>query len=186
MALGKGGENIDFFKLVFLVIKQFILVCVCMCVFMCTWISMYTYTGVSTIVQVCLYCPARPWLSLAILGLQVCTSMSGFFSGHWRTIVFTLTHKPSMMHLPRKNHDLQLVVFILTLFSFTLLCLCPLALCLPREDQICLFSQFPFFLQVMGVLLQSLLPLQSLPFSWALFQFHDIPPHIYTYTQMEF
>lgn len=59
--------------------------CVRMCVCLHACISMHTYTGVSTIVYVCLYCPARSWLFLATLGLQVCMSMSGFFSGHWRS-----------------------------------------------------------------------------------------------------
>lgn len=147
-----------------------------MCVYACVCVYVYMYKHVH-IHRSIHHCVALSIPSSKALALPCNTGIAGMHVHVWlllgaleiQTIVFTLTHKSSMMHLPRKNHDLQLVVFILTLFSFIPLCLCPLALCLRLEDQLCLFSQFPFFLQVMGILLQSLLPLQFLPFSWALF-----------------
>lgn len=148
------------------------------CMFTCVYKHAHIHRSIH-------HCVCLSILPSKVLALPCNTGIAGMCVHVWlllraleiQTTVFTLTHKPSMMHLPRKNHDLQLVVFILTYFSF--ISLCPLAPCLPLVDQICLFSQFPFFLQVMGILSQSLLPLQSLPFS-RFFSSFMTSPHTYT------
>lgn len=148
------------------------------CMFTCVYKHVHIYRSIH-------HCVCLSILPSKALALLCNTGIAGMHVHVWfllraleiQTTVFMLIHKPPMMHLFRKNHDLQLVVFILTYFSF--ISLCPLAFCLPLVDQICLFSQIPFFLQVMGILSQSLLLLQSLPFSWFFSSFMT-SPHTYT------